>query len=147
MGPLRDDRGLKAIELGVSLFLVALFAAMAGPALRSIFNTFEQAGAALEVRSAAVASEVITAQGGDLDAIREALEDTAVTGFGDSEVAGVALEQATDGAVCLWRDVAPGTVLAVWQGEGRTLYATFETRPDACPTANTAEDLGFGPAF
>ena len=62
-------------------------------------------------------------------------------------MAGVALERSTDGATCLWRESAPGTVYAVWQGGGRTLYATFDVRPDACPTAETAEALGFGPNF
>jgi hypothetical protein len=142
-----DDRGLKAVELGVSLFLITLFAAMAGPALNSIFRTFEDAGAALEVRSAAVAAEVITDQGGDIDDIRDALGDTVVTDIGDAQVAGVALERSTDGATCLWRESAPGTVYAVWQGGGRTLYAIFDVRPDTCPTAGSAEALGFGPNF
>lgn len=147
MDLLRDDRGVKAIEFGISLFLIALFAAMAGPALNSILDTFEEAGSALEVRNAAVAAEIVTAQGGDEDAIREVLEDTVVVDSGGSQVAGVALERSTDGTTCLWSESASGTVFAVWQGEGRTLYGTFDVRPDSCPTAETAEAMGFAANF
>lgn len=142
-----DDRGLKAIELGVSLFLIALFVAMAAPALNSILNTFQEAGAALELRSPSVAAEAVTAHGGDIDDTRDALGDAAVTHIGGAQVAGVALERSTDGATCLWRESAPGTVHGVWQGGGRTLYATFDGRPDVCPTAEEAGALGFGPNF
>jgi len=123
---IKDDSGVKAVELGVSIFLVAVLAGTAFASIGGLTDGVNEVAAAADLRSAIVAND------GEPPAE-------------DVSVAGVQLVRSSDLlATCLWTTSESGTVLGVWESQGKRLYGRFDVKPVLCPNAAQAEDLGFG---
>ena len=122
---IKDDSGVKAVELGVSIFLVAVLAGTAFASIGGLTDGVNEVAAAADLRSAIVAND------GEPPAE-------------DVSVAGVQLVRSSDLlATCLWTTSESGTVLGVWESQGKRLYGRFDVKPVLCPNAAQAEDLGF----
>ncbi|MEE8332143.1 MAG: hypothetical protein V3R84_10270 [Acidimicrobiia bacterium] len=124
MNLLRDERGIKGIELGMGLLLAGILAAMAFPLMSKVGDRVDDVMAAADNRAAQI----------DLGLTAPAAE---------IQVAGVQLERADDGSTCLWNLSASGGVTGVWQSGALTLHGTFAEKPTPCPVAGDAEAAGF----
>ncbi|MDH3425394.1 MAG: hypothetical protein OEM22_01865 [Acidimicrobiia bacterium] len=124
---IKDDSGVKAVELGVSIFLVALLAGTAFASIGGLTDGVNDVAAAADLRSAIVAND------------GEPLAE-------DVSVAGVQLVRSPDLlATCLWTSSASGSVFGVWESQGERLYGRFDSIPVVCPNSARAEEFGFGP--
>lgn len=119
---LRDDRGLKGVELSGVLVLLGALVLLAMPLFTRIGDQVAVLSDAVEARS-------------------QTFEDV---GVDEPVVAGIQLTQSADGAECRWLTADDGTVYGTWRIGDETLSGRFSEVPAECPTAVEVSANGFG---
>lgn len=148
MGPARRPQsGLTLIELAVVLMVILLLVVISVPLYTGYRNRAVDVEAKVQVREALIPVKAYILDGDGLaPTIQDGAKEFSPTlVFDPAGVNGVALQEAVDGSVCLWRVASTGNVFGIWQGsiDTQTLYAVVAAIPADCPVVADTAGAGF----
>jgi prepilin-type N-terminal cleavage/methylation domain-containing protein len=143
----RDEAGFTLIELAVALMVIALLVVISVPLYTGYRNRAVDLEAKAEVREALIPVKAYILDGdGTAATIQDGAKQFSPTlVFDPAGVNGVAIQEATDGSVCLWRAASTENVFGIWQGsiDTQTLYAVVPAIPADCPLIADTAVAGF----
>lgn len=145
--PRRDETGFTLIELAVVLMVIAVLVVLSVPLYVGYRNRAVDVEAKAEVREALIPVKAYILDGDGTAATMQdgAKQFSPTLVFDAAGVNGVALQEATDGSVCLWKAASTGNVFGIWQAaiDTQTLYATVGAVPADCPLIADTAGAGF----
>ena len=145
--PDRREGGFTLVELMLVLLIILVLVAISLPLYQGFRDRAVETEAREELRETLVPVKAYLIDGDGAAATLEegARQFSPSVQFDPVGAGAVALQEAADGSVCLWRDPGTGNVYAIWQSAtgDTTLYATTAAIPAACPLEAAAPGAGF----
>lgn len=141
-----QESGFTLVELAVALAVVAILILVALPMFMGVRGQSQETAAQSELRDAVGPLKAHIMDGDESLAIEDGIRVYAGgIRFDAGAVAGIKLEQATDGSVCMWRVSDNGAVYGMWTSSdgGTTLYLEASALPEECPDAGNAAAGGY----
>lgn len=144
------QRGFTLVELLVALGVIAVLVAFAIPLYVGMRDQSVETAAQSELRDALVPLQAHLLDGDASLSVEQGVRifNSSVQ-FDGGAVAGIKLQEASDGSACLWRVADSGVVFGVWTAaDGSvTRYAELATLPEDCPAAGDTAAEGFTPSW
>jgi prepilin-type N-terminal cleavage/methylation domain-containing protein len=146
----RREAGFSLLELSVALMVVAVLILIAIPMFKGVRDQSVETAIQTELRDALVPLKAHIMDGDPSLSLEDGVHEFSGTvRFDGGAVAGIKLQQATDGAVCMWRIAETGQVFGVWTPPtgGESLFTVQASLPSTCPEATAASGAGFAASW
>jgi prepilin-type N-terminal cleavage/methylation domain-containing protein len=144
------ESGFTLLELSIALAIVAILTIIALPMFMGVRGQAEETAAQTELRDALVPLKAHILDGDRELSLEDGVHEFSGTiRFDGGAVAGIKLQQASDGAICMWRIADTGLVFGLWTSPsgGATLYTELASLPEDCPQSSNASEAGFSSSW